>query len=114
MIYSGADLIRTSGQQQDRVERLRLADRGDAGDAGAVEPVSSPENPASGLDENTQGALLRFARFLHGRGGSGGGAGQGRADKKRSPISKSDNPYIRFAERLERMSDGGQILDLYI
>lgn len=60
MIYSGADLIRTSGQQVERFGKL--------GPLSPVNPVSETEKPSgeqSALDQNTQSALLRLARFVH-------------------------------------------------
>jgi len=54
MIYSGADLIRTSGQQAERVERLTKH-------AEPIAAVQPPQKNESGLNDG----LLRFARFIH-------------------------------------------------
>ncbi|NJL25821.1 MAG: hypothetical protein HC902_12030 [Calothrix sp. SM1_5_4] len=63
MLYSGADLIKTSGTQNDRLERLKVV-------TDPVAPAPATEKSASsGLDEQTQGALLRFARFVRGKAG---------------------------------------------
>lgn len=104
MIYSGADLIRTSGQQQDRLERLRLVD------SSGVEPVGTPENPASGLDDNTQSALMRFARFIH----KDKKEHPQRSQQPRKPASSMAHPYLKQAERWERLQDEGRLLNLYI
>lgn len=57
MLYSGADLIRTSGQQAERVERIKAAE--------SVRAMENPGQSQSSLDGETQGALLRFARFVN-------------------------------------------------
>ena len=97
MIYSGADLIRTSGQQAERVQRLRPLSP-----AGAVAPVASTDNSES--------ALLRFAHFLR----------QEREKAKAKPPNKafqkktSGNPYDLAEQRLQNAFGRGKILDIYI
>lgn len=58
MIYSGVDMIRTSGQQVERLERLKVVE------TPPVQPAS--DSPAS--REDTQNALLRFAKFVKDEG----------------------------------------------
>jgi hypothetical protein len=91
MIYSGADLIRTSDLQSQRAERLALVK------TPAVEPASS------NLDENTQDALKRFARFI-----------TEQKPKKPKPYTKpSSHPYNRQKARAAMELDRGQMLDIY-
>ena len=56
-MHSGVELIRTSGRQAERLDRLRPVE--------PVPPVDNPTPSHSSLDNETQGALLRFARFVH-------------------------------------------------
>jgi hypothetical protein len=103
MLYSGADLIRTSGQQFERLERLKAADE--------VQPIQPAQNPKSKLDDQTQGALLRFARFIHKEG-----------EKKKAPPKPSRNetksllanPYSTAETRTENLFGRGQMLDVYV
>jgi hypothetical protein len=104
MIYSGADLIRTSGQQHERAERLTKG----------VEAVADSGTAGTALDQDTQGALLRFARFVH---------KESLEKKKDKPKLKHDigrilkavaaNPYVAFLDKAEGRHDVGQMLDLY-
>lgn len=91
MIYSGADLIKTSDLQSQRAERLEL--------------VKTPaiERPSSNLDENTQDALKRFARFL----------GEQKPKKPRLYTKPSSHPYNRLKARAALELDRGQMLDIY-
>lgn len=57
MLYSGAELTRTSGRLTERVSRLRTVE--------TVVPVTGPGEGQSTLDGDTQSALQRFARFVH-------------------------------------------------
>lgn len=97
MIYSGADLIRTANQQQERIERLHVASE--------VAPLEKPAKTGSSLDEETRGALLRFARFIN-------KDGKKPPQKKAQP--RSTNPYVAAEARRERFHDCGQQLDIYI
>jgi hypothetical protein len=92
MIYSGADLIRTSDLQSQRAERLEL--------------VKTPavERTSSNLDENTQDALKRFARFI----------GEQKPKKPRPYTKPSSHPYNRFKARAAMELDRGQMLDIYV
>ena len=96
MIYSGTDLIRTSGQHQARFERL-----GDKPEPSAVQGVQSTSTELR--DDDTKGALLRFARFI-----------KGSTQKKRQGQRHSGNPYLRFQQRLQSQSDKGQLFDIFI
>ena len=101
MIFSGADLIRNSGRQAERVEKLKDT---------STPAVKAPEKKAP-IDEETSGALLRFARFIHGE-----------KEKKKKPSKKSSpnpaskryakNPYLAPEERLAEESAKGQSLDI--
>lgn len=101
MIYSGADLIRTSGLQAERMDRL--AAKADGPDA--VKAPSAPENPTSNLDEQTQGALLRFARFIN---------KEKRPPKKRVFRSGTANPYAAAEALQEKLFSRGRSLDVYV
>lgn len=97
MIYSGADLIRTSGQQQERVVKLNVP---------AVSEVKPTGESKSRLDEETQGALLRFARFIH-------KDGQKNSSQKKTKGSKN-HPYIKAQQADDRWFEVGQNLDIYV
>ena len=109
MLYSGADLIRTSGQQQARLNRLATSD--DEG-VRAVDPVQRANTPTEG---DTQGALLRFARFIHKEG-----------EKKKRPRENSPttvavaaavragDPYRQNEVHQQNLFERGQQLDVYI
>lgn len=91
MIYSGADLIRTSDLQSQRAERLELVK------ATAVEPAGGH------LDDGAQDALKRFARFI-----------SEQKTKKPKPYTKpSSHPYNRLRVRAAMELDRGQMLDIY-
>lgn len=89
MIYTGADLIRTSGLQAERAEKLEL--------------VRTPEvQPASqNLDDSTQDALKRFARFINER----------KPKKPKPQIPPSKHPYQRQTKAAIEL-DRGQLLDI--
>jgi hypothetical protein len=90
MIYTGADLIRTSGQHAQRAEKLELVK------TPAVEPASS------NLDDSTQDALKRFARFINDK-----------KPKKPRPYTKpSSHPYKRQSRAAMEL-DRGQLLDIF-
>src|SRR3954470_8591354 len=105
MLYSGADLIRASGQQNERLQRLNTADEG------AVPPVAAAQPASGALDGETQGALLRFARFINKEGEkkkprpAPGTAAAGAAKR---------DPYREAEENHKRLFDRGQQLDIYI
>ena len=93
MIYTGADLIRTSGQQAERAERL------------SVVKTPAPVDPASSnMGEDTQDALKRFARFINDQ----------RPKKPKTFPKPLANPYNRQKARSAMELDRGQMLDLYV
>lgn len=102
MIYSGADLIRTSGQQQDRSDRLQIVKE--------VKPAEKPSAPKSSLDDETQSALLRFARFIN----------KENEQKKHSPkksqtkTGSEKHPYQQSMAVLNRHMDSGLTIDIYV
>lgn len=96
MIFSGADLIRNAGQLAERMERTAPA--------GAVRAVG--EGPSNQLDDETQNALMRFARFLN--------KDKAPPKKKASPQNKTANPYLVAEERENRRESLGNTLDLYV
>lgn len=95
-------MIRTSGEQSERVERLKVA-----------EPVpAAPPSPAgnTALDQGTQNALLRFARFV-------------RDDQKRRRKTKATpraekaalpETYLFQIDLHGREHDLGSSLDIYV
>lgn len=92
MIYSGADLIRTSGHQQLRAEQL-------AGPNKVSEPAKSNLS-----DEESQGALLRFARFLN----------KERKPKDKPKPVKGKGPYQEAFAKLQHEQDSGLMIDVYV
>jgi len=102
MLYSGAELIRTSGQQIERQERLKVVE--------PVKPVESPAQPRSSLDQDTQNALLRFARFIHKEGES-------KKDKKapsKSTPKTIPGAYHSQIENRYSSPQTGHSLDVYV
>lgn len=82
------------------MERLQVAHE--------VKPLEKPGEPKSSLDEDTKGALLRFARFFNGQK-------EGRKAPKNLPKKTAEsNPYIEAEARRGRLHDSGQQLDIYI
>jgi hypothetical protein len=95
---SGADLIRTSSQQQERAAKLEIT-------AQEVKPTNQASQ--SNLDQETKGALLRFARFIHKDG------------KRESPSQKKtsagkNHPYSKAQEPLQHLYEVGQNIDIYV
>lgn len=107
MLYSGADLIRNSGQQLERLERLNTA----AGDE--VQRVEAPVRADDPPEGETQGALLRFARFIHKE-----------SEKKKRPApsqvettaggSSGGDPYRDAEIHQQNLFERGQQLDVYV
>jgi hypothetical protein len=98
-MMSGADLIRTTGQNTDRAKRLKVVD--------AVKPVENPGQINASLDENTQNALLRFARFVN------------KEKKKPVPAVKKPSkgllqPYLDQVQKLNQEQSSGSMIDVYI
>ncbi len=97
MLTSGASLVKASGQQMERAERLKLV--------ASVQPVESPSANHSPLDGSTHDALQRFARFIH--------------DEKQKPPRKRVSKGIPLAYRSQieihsREQDQGTMLDITI
>ncbi|MGE3760573.1 MAG: hypothetical protein AB7H97_22605 [Pseudobdellovibrionaceae bacterium] len=103
MIYSGADLLRTAAQQQEKLTRLEMGPQ-------AVKAVESAGQPKSSLDEDTRGALLRFARFVNDKDK------KSRPKKRSKGVSKSHKlgPYLNPLPTLQRHLETGLTLDIYI
>ena len=95
MIISGADLIRNSGRQQVRAERI------------AERPTSAVQAPdaKSKLDDDTGGALLRFARFIHDE-----------KEKKKKPVPKRNTAtaYQSAFKALSEAESKGHTLDISV
>lgn len=92
MIYTGADLIRTSGNQAERAQKLELVRT----------PPVEPTN--SNLDDSTQDALKRFARFINER--------KEKPKKPQPYIKPSSHPYQRPSRAAIEL-DRGQLLDIF-
>lgn len=98
MLYSGASLIRASGEQQEKINKLKLM---------PVSPVQAANPSGSGLDEDTQSALMRFARFIKKER-------EGKASPTSPPAQKGPHPYKRAFASLEAYNNCGLFLDTYI
>ncbi len=107
MIYSGADLIRTSGQQQERLDRLKVVPNEQE-----VKPPEKSAQTKSSLDEETQGALLRFARFINKENKENGPKKD--PPKKLAPKGPADHPYKKSMSVLNRAMDSGLTIDIYV
>lgn len=102
MLHLGADLIRTSGQLRERLEAL-------AGPEAVRAVANTEKSPDPTLDEQTNGALLRFARFVR------------EEKKKKTPTRRSPpltsparNPYQVADDRESSLLfSRGQSLDIY-
>jgi hypothetical protein len=103
MLYSGADLIRTSGQQLERLEKLEAV--------APVRPVSATtasSDQSNTLDENTHSALLRFARFVHDNKKQ---APKPHSSKKSGSLPETYLIQIAFSDPETR--EANHVLDLY-
>ncbi len=100
MLLTGADLIRTSGERQERLERLQVAKE--------VKPTEKAPETKSSLDEETHGALLRFARFINKEG-------QPKKPKSQSKTGTGkEHPYAKTMATLNRALDTGLTIDIYV
>jgi hypothetical protein len=95
-MLSGADLIRTSGQNLERAQRLQAVD--------SVNPVETPGKPNSSLDEDTQSALLRFARFVN---------KEKKKPKPSRPAVGLLKPYLDQVQKLNQEQSSGSMIDVY-
>jgi hypothetical protein len=108
MLYTGASLIRNNGELQERIEKVRSSS--------AVRPVTGSEDkPSENLDEETRGALLRFARFIHKERKDGEAEEQKPAhpEPQSEDSTKTNHPYVRAFAAVQKSSDRGQILNIY-
>lgn len=102
MLYTGADLIRSSGHARERTESLKLVPK--------VSPPEPAASPSTTLDDETQGALLRFARFVQKEGEK-----RREAPRRAWPSSNvSKQAYVPHIERLNNPDPRGQILNIFI
>src|SRR5258708_10105056 len=83
MLFSGADLIKIWDLQAQRAERLRTTEQ--------VKPVASPSQSSPQTKEDTQSALLRFARFVQEQGD------QKKKDAKKPPSNQNHPKPIQSA-----------------
>jgi hypothetical protein len=104
MIYSGADLIRRSGEQ---AAALRAYDGDRPATVQAAKPVVSVQNESGRMGEDTGSALLRFARFVHDET-------KKKRDQNEAKKSRSKNPYLRLQQHAKERSEIGQMYDIYI
>jgi hypothetical protein len=99
---TGADLLGTTVQNAERAQRLNAREPG-------VKPVESLGDKQSSLDEDTQGALLRFARFINKEG-----------QKKHSPKPPKVVPtglpqaYITQVQNLNQDERSGAMINIYV
>lgn len=108
MIYSGTDLIRTSGQSQERMERLRPSELS----VSSVAAVQAKGNATSLLDNETHNALLRFARFLNKEGSDKEGAKKEKRERLPQNKAIARNPYVSAEMHRAHIFGTGQFLDL--
>ena len=104
MIYSGVDLIRRAEASQSLADKIVNAPRS----VGTAEDL----NPSAD-DHDTQGALLRFAKFVTDKKG-------GREKEKAALVRASKRrgggnfeAYKSLDMRETQIADIGQILDIY-
>lgn len=115
MIYSGVDLIRTSGQQAERLHRLSV-----------VPPIGEPrESAAPGEDgggggrdghpQEAMDALRRFAKFMNEeRDKKRPSEPLAKRQLRRSLLQKVSDAYTLQARVLLDESPRGSIIDVYI
>ena len=104
MLYSGASLIRMNGQQQERLEKLKI-------NTEPVQATQAPEDPGTQLDQETHGALLRFARFINDEKGK-----KKSQNEKKNPPQQKKSPveaYERAFAAETRHDNCGVMLNIY-
>lgn len=104
MLYTGADLIRTSGAQTERLERLKIVPNDLE-----LKPAEKPAETKSSLDEETQSALHRFARFINKENKD-----RQNPAKKQLPKTPEAHPYKKSLSVLNRHMDSGLTIDIYV
>jgi hypothetical protein len=100
MELNGASLMRASGAISERVERLKLVDD-------PIAPVDAAEPTQNALDEDTKGALVRFARFVNKEG-------RKKPAPKKATQSGLPKAYLDQIEMRDRENDRGATLDITI
>lgn len=101
-MLSGADLIKTSGQIQERAHRLKAVPDSD------VKKVESPGQTKASLDQDTQNALMRFARFIK----------DGEKKKPKEPPKKVaakglPQPYLDQIQSLDVAQRSGGMINIF-
>lgn len=104
MLYSGAELIKTSGQQAERLQRMKPLE--------AVRPVDNPAGTGSSLNHDTQNALLRFARFVHREGQQGFKRPPPKSNKR--PNARIPEGYAVQLEAADPQSRSGGMINVYV
>lgn len=104
-MYSGADLVRRSGQHAEQVGRFKILE--------PVAAVTPPDAGESTLDGDTRNALLRFAKFVRQKAQNEPNPDEGHRKKK--PESLGLHPaYVVQIEALDPNPPSGNLLDIYI
>jgi hypothetical protein len=99
MLFSGAELIKTSGNQVERMERMGKRS------VEAVKPVENPGQSQSSLDSDSgKNALLRFAKFIKDANSS-----PPKRLKKGLPAA-----YVHQAELTQEHPGSGAMLNIYV
>jgi hypothetical protein len=94
-MLSGTDWVRTTVQNTERAQRLHAVD--------AVDPAVNPGK--SSLDEDTQSALVRFARFVN---------KERKSPPKNKPRKKGiPEGYLAQVEGLCQTARSGSVIDVY-
>jgi hypothetical protein len=107
MLMSGADILRTTVQNAERAQRLNAT-----AESGVKRVESPADQPQGSLDEDTKGALLRFARFIHHK--------DGQPKSRKNPPSQKKNAsglpkaYITQVENADANERSGGMINIYI
>lgn len=99
MLYSGAHLIKTGGQQLELFNKLKLGPQ-------PIQPVNHASPSGSSLDEETQGALLRFARFINQEN-------EKKQKETNRPAQNKSHPYKKAFAAEFKFTNTGLIIDIY-
>jgi hypothetical protein len=101
MLATGAELIKTSASQAERLDKFKPVE--------GPAPIAKSQPGTSHLDSGTQDALMRFARFIH-------------KEKKKKPFLEvvkparrkpSIQPYLKMLSMDEDQTKLGSNLDIY-
>jgi hypothetical protein len=93
MLSSGADLVRTSSHNVERAQRLNAN----------VEAIRPVENQSS-LNEDTQNALLRFARFVN---------REKKPKSNKKPNGKLPKGYLTQVQNVNQDERSGGMINIY-